>query len=185
MIYIVAFILGAIGWTATEYALHRGFGHRGGSRNPFTVEHLAHHSDVSYFAPAYKKLFAAVLMMAIATPLLYFGIGAPGVAGALGFVVMYGAYEVIHRLLHVGPGRTRYGRWARRHHLYHHYRRPKLNHGVTTPIWDWVFGTLEVPDLVEVPRRNALPWMLDGDGEVREELRDQYRLIGRKRKSSA
>lgn len=179
MIYVVAFVLGAVGWTATEYALHRGLGHRGRSKNPFTVEHLAHHADVGYFAPAYKKLIAAALMAAIGGPALYLVFGVAGAVAVAGFAMMYGAYEVIHRLLHVSAGRTRYGRWARRHHLYHHYKRPRLNHGVTTPFWDFVFGTLDVPDVVEVPRRNALPWMLDDDGEIRPELRDEYRLVGR------
>lgn len=51
MIVVLAFIGGAVGWTFVEYWLHRGWGHRGEAKNPFSVEHLAHHADVSYFAP--------------------------------------------------------------------------------------------------------------------------------------
>ena len=54
-----------------------------------------------------------------------------------------------------------------------------MNHGVTTPLWDWVFGTLEVPDRVLVPRRNALPWMLDVGGELRPQLGAEYVLSSR------
>jgi len=180
MMIVIAFLVGGVTWTLTEYVLHRGWGHRGGSKNPFTVEHLAHHSDVSYFAPGYKKATAAVIVGVIVGPVLYRVAGAVGVAAMIGFGLTYGGYEVIHRLLHVTPGRTRYGRWARRHHLYHHYRRPKMNHGVTSPVWDWIFGTLEVPAVVRVPRRNALDWMLDEDGELRDEFADEYVLVGRK-----
>lgn len=180
MTYVIAFLVGALGWTLTEYILHRGFGHRGRSKNPFTVEHLAHHADVSYFAPTRKKLVAAGVVGAVFGPILYLSVGAVGVVGLLGYGAMYAAYEIIHRQLHVTPGRTAYGRWARRHHLYHHYRRPNLNHGVTTPIWDWVFGTLEVPERIRVPRKNALPWMLDDDGDLRDALSDEYELVGRR-----
>ncbi len=179
MSLIIAFLLGALAWTLTEYILHRGFGHRGGSRNPFTVEHLAHHADVSYFAPTRKKVLAAALIAITAGPVLYLLLATAGIAATLGYLVMYAGYEIVHRQLHVSAGRTRYGRWARRHHLYHHYSRPRLNHGVTTPIWDFVFRTLEVPDIVRVPRRNALPWMLDADGELYDTLTDDFVLVGR------
>lgn len=175
----IAFLLGALGWTLTEYLLHRFLGHRRTARNPFSVEHLAHHADVSYFAPTWKKIVAITSAGAVAGPVAYWIGGGIGVAGCAGFLVMYVAYEVIHRRLHTAPGASRYGRWARRHHLHHHYRRPQLNHGVTTPIWDFVFGTLEVPDVVRVPRRNALPWMLDDNGELRGEFAADYQLVGR------
>lgn len=181
MIYVLAFFLGALGWTLTEYLLHRGLGHRGNARNPFSVEHLAHHADVSYFAPTSRKVVAIGSATAVLAPLIYLAVGSPGLAWSAGFLLMYVAYELIHRRLHTAPGRSRYGRWARRHHLHHHYRRPQLNHGVTTPLWDFVFRTLDVPDVVRVPRRNALPWMLDSAGELRSELGGEYVLVGRPR----
>lgn len=180
IIYPLAFLAGALLWTLTEYLLHRFLGHDGKAKNPFSVEHLAHHADVSYFAPTRRKVTYMGALAAVVLPGLALLIGATGLALGAGFFLMYLAYEVIHRRLHSAPGSLAYGRWARRHHLHHHYRRPKMNHGVTSPIWDAVFGTLDVPDLVRVPRRNALPWMLDGDGELRHELADEYMLVGRK-----
>lgn len=166
---MIAFVLGVLTWTLTEYAIHRGFGHRKGARNAFSVEHLKHHATVTYFAPTWKKAVVAVTMFALT-------FAAAGVAFALGFAAMYVAYEVVHRRLHTCAPLNAYGRWARRHHLHHHFSRPRLNHGVTTPLWDWVFGTLEVPSMVLVPRRNALPWMLDGSGELHTQLGGEYVL---------
>ncbi len=179
MSYAIACFMGVITWTLVEYLLHRGWGHRGRAKNPFSVEHLAHHADVSYFAPTRKKMVATFLLLSAVGPLLYWWLSWVGVAAAVGFVGMYVLYEVIHRRLHTHAGLTAYGRWARRHHLHHHYRRPNLNHGVTTPIWDFVFGTLEVPEKIRVPRRNALDWMLDDEGEIRRELANEYVLVGR------
>jgi len=45
-------------------------------------------------------------------------------------------------------------------------------------VWDHVFRTFEAPELVRVPRRLAIPWMLDADGELRAAYRDQYVLVG-------
>ena len=166
---MIAFILGVLTWTLAEYALHRGFGHRKGARNAFSKEHLKHHATVTYFAPGWKKALVAVAAFTVAAALA-------GAGFALGFAAMYVTYEWVHRRLHTHAGLNAYGRWARRHHLHHHFSRPRLNHGVTSPLWDWVFGTLEVPDVVSVPRRNALPWMLDATGDLRPGLGREYVL---------
>jgi len=55
---------------------------------------------------------------------------------------------------------------------------PHANHGVTSPVWDWVFGTLAAPAIIEVPRRHVhcFAWLLGDDDVVRAELADSYRL---------
>jgi sterol desaturase/sphingolipid hydroxylase (fatty acid hydroxylase superfamily) len=141
---VCAFIAGAVVWTFAEYVLHRGLGHRR-AKNPFTVEHLRHHANPGYFAPSWKKAIAASSVLGLLAPPLFLAAGTVGLSGAVGFVLMYVVYEIIHRRLHTHPARTRYGEWCRRHHLHHHSRRARMNHGVTSPLWDWVFGTLEVP----------------------------------------
>lgn len=163
------FLLGVLSWTLAEYVLHRGLGHRAGARNPFSLEHLKHHATMDYFAPTWKKSIIALVILSLSAVVA-------GLAFAIGFAAMYSAYELVHRRLHTHAPLTRYGRWARRHHLHHHFTRARLNHGVTTPIWDFVFRTLEVPQVVRVPRRNALPWMLDGAGKLRAQFYADYVL---------
>ena len=70
-----------------------------------------------------------------------FAVGPAGITFAVGFIIMYGTYEVIHRRIHTHAPLNAWGEWARRHHLVHHHVAPKLNHGVTTSLWDHVFGT--------------------------------------------
>ncbi len=53
------------------------------------------------------------------------------------------------------------------------------NHGVTTIWWDKVFGSYEEPGQVRVPRRMALPWLVDEDGEIMGPYKDDYHLVGR------
>jgi sterol desaturase/sphingolipid hydroxylase (fatty acid hydroxylase superfamily) len=176
---LLAIALGALGWSLTEYTLHRGLGHRARSKNPFSVEHLKHHATVTWFAPTWKKGLAAAFALAVTAVPLRALFGLDGLIGSASFAATYVAYEIIHRRLHTHPGRTAYGRWARRHHLHHHFSRPRLNHGVTSPLWDWVFRTLEVPAVVPVPRINALPWMVGPNGELRDGFEREYQLVGR------
>jgi sterol desaturase/sphingolipid hydroxylase (fatty acid hydroxylase superfamily) len=42
---------------------------------------------------------------------------------------------------HVKP-RTDAGAKLRKHHYLHHFKTPEARYGVSTPIWDLVFGTL-------------------------------------------
>ena len=52
------------------------------------------------------------------------------------------------------------------------------NHGVSSPLWDLVFGTAERPTWCGCPRRLALPWLLDADGELRPSSPTDYVLVG-------
>ena len=64
----VAAALGALGWTATEYGLHRFAMHQMRGRGLASVEHLRHHADVTYFSPASKKLASAAATTAVVFP---------------------------------------------------------------------------------------------------------------------
>jgi hypothetical protein len=176
---LAAFVLGVVGWTLTEYLLHRFLGHvfvR--SANAFTVEHLKHHATTSYFAPTSKKAVAAAAALAVVAPLAGLAAGpVHGLAFATGLVGMYVAYEVVHRRAHTHGPRGSYSRWVRRNHFAHHFLTPRSNHGVTSPVWDHVFGTHELLAVVRVPRRHAMVWLLDPvTDEVRAELAADYRL---------
>lgn len=188
------FVLGAASWSASEYVIHRFIGH-GPKRAPvasllarltpkglaaeFNREHLAHHTDPMYFAPTERKVLAAAAAIpTIAGALLPVAGPRRATSFALGFATMYGAYEVIHRRIHTHPPKGPYSRWARRHHLYHHYKSPRANHGVTSPLWDHVFGTETPVGRIRVPRRSAPAWMMDDDGEVKPAYAKDYELVG-------
>lgn len=190
---MIWFLLGGVGWAFSEYLIHRFVGH-GPRRQPsptwwrnllpsglaaqFNHEHLAHHADPRYFAPWWRKALAA----AVALPLIgalasLLGGTHRGLPFALGYGVVYALYEVLHRRIHTSAPLGRYGRWLRRNHLLHHYRTPRLNHGVTSPVFDLLFGT-HAPggSALVVPRRAAPAWLLDEQGDVKEPYRLDYQL---------
>lgn len=156
-------LAGAFTWTFLEYVIHRWLGHdRRYRRTPFGVEHVRHHAEGNYFAPTWKKLLAAALFAALlAVPAVWLLGPAGGPAYVGGLIGFYGVYEILHRLEHVWPGIGPYARWARRHHFAHHFLDARKNHGVTTPLWDLVFGTYLAPGPMVVPARLAMPWLRD------------------------
>jgi len=161
---IGAVVLGLLTWSLCEYVIHRWMAHgRGVWRStPFNKEHTQHHAEGNYFAPAIRKAFAALLFMAIVAPIAV-GITNPisGFTFASSLVFAYVAYEVFHRRLHTHASASRYGRWARRHHFHHHFVDARTNHGVTSPLWDIVFGTYRKSETIHVPRRLCMPWLVD------------------------
>ncbi len=176
---LFALLLGAAGWSFSEYCIHRWLGHdRRFTGNLFGREHIAHHGKGDYFAPTYKKVAAAVAVAAVLIgPAILVAGPALGSAFVAGFVSFYGYYELLHRLEHVWEGFGAYGRWARRHHFHHHFHNPAMNHGVTSPIWDHVFGTYEVPGVVAVPEKLKMRWLVDpATGEIHEHLQGAYSL---------
>ncbi|MBS2014324.1 MAG: sterol desaturase family protein [Deltaproteobacteria bacterium] len=193
MMGIGFFLLGAMGWSASEYAIHRFVGH-GPKRKPagsllamltpkgiaaeFNREHLAHHADPSYFAPTERKVLAAAAVLPVVVAAMSPLVGVRrAVAFGAGFTLAYGTYEFLHRRIHTHPPRNAYGRWLRRHHLLHHYKTPRKNHGVTSALWDHVFSTYTPKEKVRVTDRMAAPWLADATGHLRQEHADDYELV--------
>jgi hypothetical protein len=178
----IAIFAGIFTWSFMEYVLHRWAGHdrRWSSRAEFGREHIRHHREGGYFAPAWKKAILAVLVVPLlAVPASWVAGTRAGTLYAIGFVAFYLFYEWFHHRLHVAAGIGPVGRWARKHHFYHHFHKATVNHGVTSPLWDWVFGTLVWPEVVVVPERLAMPWLRDANGGWGERHARDFVVRGR------
>ncbi len=172
-------LLGAFGWTLLEYLLHRFAGHKPRGRSPLTLEHMAHHANPDYFTPWWRKLALAVPVVGVGSALTMPLFGLHGVAFVLGFVAGWLGYEVLHRRIHTHAPLGRFGDWARRHHLAHHFTDPAMNHGVTLPVWDQLFGTLRPAPQVRIPARRVPRWLARTDGGIDERYAGVYVVAGR------
>ena len=120
-----------------EYVFHRWIYH--GRRSPAATGHLLHHVNpqapiaVPFFFPA----MAAVILWFLFRPVLGEGEASLMVAVLVSNFVYYG---LLHHCQHHGRLKVRYFLGIRRHHLIHHHF-PDRNFGLTTTLWDWVFGT--------------------------------------------
>ncbi len=175
-------VFGAALWTLGEYLLHRFAMHEQGGRGIMSREHLEHHVTSSWhFDRNHPLSWAGMLAVGfgVVAPVTWWLVGpALGVALATGWAIGYFHYEARHACAHRRAPASRYGAWLRRHHFHHHFGHPMANHGVSTAAWDKVFGTYERPTIVRVPRRLALPWLLDDGGELRPEYAGDYVLVG-------
>jgi len=182
---LLALTLGAASWTLAEYLLHRFVFHGASAKRLGAKEHRLHHARVDYFAPWWQKALAALAATAVMLPLAVAAVGLPG--GAVftaGFVAMYLAYEVLHRFAHTRRPRSAYGRWRRRNHFAHHFLDPGRAHGVTSPVWDLAFRTRLPAERIRVPRRLAMPWLVDARGELLPAYADDYALVGSPRRDA-
>ena len=132
-------------WTVLEYTVHR-FALHGGAASPFrsaVQRHVRHHEDHAepefmLIAPGFTLPLTAAVWAAVSLALGSWREAALVTAGTL---LGYVAYEGIHGRLHDGrPGGGLVRRWRRRH-FRHHFGDPGTCFGVTTSLWDHVFGT--------------------------------------------
>ncbi|MCU1372593.1 MAG: Fatty acid hydroxylase-like protein [Ilumatobacteraceae bacterium] len=177
-----AFAAGFALWILFEYLLHRFAMHQLHGRGIMSREHLHHHIAAGWtFSFLHLLSWAGMLIVGFVLwlPLGWITVSLPfGITTAVGWTAGYFFYEHQHAQAHLRAPRNGYETWLRKHHFHHHFGHPMANHGVTLPIWDRVFGTLEVPDQVRVPRRMAQAWMLGPDGEIRDEFAADYVLVG-------
>jgi hypothetical protein len=183
-VIVVAFASGVNLWFLAEYLLHRFAMHHLYGKGIMSREHLEHHVKAGWtFDNKHVLSWLGVGLVAgsIWLPLGWLiGGWAVAIPLALGWPVGYAFYEYQHAMCHLRPPRSRYQRWVRKHHFQHHFGHPMFNQGVSIGLWDVVFGTNEMPERVGVPRRMAagLGWILDEDGELRQEFADDYELVG-------
>ena len=183
---VVAGVAGVLTWTFLEYVIHRWLGHDRRFRgNPAGVEHIRHHVEGDYFAPTWKKAMIAVILIAILSgPASLIAGRVIGLTYVLGFTGFYGLYELQHRREHTHAGLGWYGRWARRHHFYHHLVDGRANFGVTSPLWDLAFGTYRAPGIIKVPPRLAMVWLIDpATGAIHADHAGTY-VLGKQRTPS-
>jgi sterol desaturase/sphingolipid hydroxylase (fatty acid hydroxylase superfamily) len=146
----LAVVYGALWWSFIEYVFHRWVLHwepetpRLRRVRKFLPGHRSHHDDpldpddvvnVKH-APGLLLLpLILAAMVLIGFPLGFaFAALAGGMAG-------YWGYEYVHFACHQLPMRSWLGRRLKQHHAIHHHRDETVNFGVTSPLWDIVFGT--------------------------------------------
>ena len=67
----------------------------------------------------------------------------PTTCGVLtGGITGYILYDLTHYYLHHGVPITQHLRTMKTYHLNHHYKNYHLGYGITSKLWDRVFGTL-------------------------------------------
>jgi sterol desaturase/sphingolipid hydroxylase (fatty acid hydroxylase superfamily) len=136
-------------WTLLEYVLHRWVFHfvpSPDSQLAQDVHFLIHgvHHDFPTDADrlVMPPVVAALLAVLVGAPIRL--VTGPHVFNPFfaGLLVGYLWYDMTHYAVHHLKPRTGLGKRLRRHHDLHHFKTPEARFGVSTPFWDYVFGTM-------------------------------------------
>ena len=140
---------GWAGWTLWEYQVHRFAFHR--RESPLESSHLVHHAAPRAVngLPFFVALLIALALFGVLRLFLSTPFACLAVAGAyMGYV----HYSILHHVQHATPRSYGPYRRLRRHHMLHH-RFIDRNFGVTTTLWDRVFGTYQAAPARAARRR--------------------------------
>ncbi len=143
---ILVIIIGIFCWTLTEYLLHRfAFHHHPQSERGKRINYIMHGNHHEYprdkerlFMPAAPSLIIACAFFAF----FYLIMGSYVFCFFSGFMFGYLVYGSMHYAIHAWspPFKWMKGLW-RNHHL-HHYKHSDLGFGVSSTLWDHIFGTM-------------------------------------------
>mgnify|MGYP001297826016 CR=1 FL=1 len=187
MITLFSFFVGVCTWSLCEYILHRFVGHHKQLIHGFTKEHRSHHIDGEYFMPIFQKIRTSCSVLIPLVVISIIILGQPiGIGFSTGFAFFFGVYEYMHKRAHTHPPRNAYERWIYKHHFYHHFGAPNKNFGFTSSIWDVIFRTHTTTDIILIPSKKAMKWLLHPQtSQVREEFAHDYKIrIPRKKVQS-
>lgn len=127
-------------WTFAEYQLHRHVMHH---VEPFREGHMAHHDAPRDLIGTPTIVSVANFFVLVYGPLIATMGLRHASALSVGLLAGYLSYVAVHHALHNWSSHgSRILQRLKRHHALHHHHAEDCNFGVTTTVWDRLFGTL-------------------------------------------
>ncbi len=148
---VLIFIIGLIFFMFSEYVTHRFFFHIKAPKNKLLLKFMKRiHYDHHTFPDDLKLLFLPIwysIPNLGSLCIIYFLISKDliqTIAFGSGLVLMLLVYEWKHYVAHkpIKPI-TKVGRQIKKLHILHHFKNENFWYGVSTPIFDGIFGTLK------------------------------------------
>uniref|UniRef100_A0A7S3ND61 Fatty acid hydroxylase domain-containing protein n=1 Tax=Euplotes harpa TaxID=151035 RepID=A0A7S3ND61_9SPIT len=144
----VMFVVGAFLWTLIEYCLHRFLFHLElfipDNRYLYTLHYVLH--GVHHAFPMDGGRLVMPPVLGIPYYYLLYGIFSSLISMevchglAVGVIFAYVCYDLGHYYFHHEQP-IKWMEYRKKYHMYHHYKDPDNGYGITTSLWDTVFGT--------------------------------------------
>jgi dihydroceramide fatty acyl 2-hydroxylase len=140
------FLAGVFFWTFSEYTLHRFVFHYEptssmGKKLHFMM-HGVHHDYPNDSTRLVMPPSVSLPLAALFYGLFYAVLGPVAMKPFIaGFLFGYILYDEIHYATHHAPIKSGVFQKVKHHHVLHHYKDPERGFGVSSPLWDHVFGT--------------------------------------------
>jgi sterol desaturase/sphingolipid hydroxylase (fatty acid hydroxylase superfamily) len=139
------FAAGLVTWTLCEYLLHRYLFHWDLDLPAVKwfvfLIHGNHHDSPNDPLRDLMPLSVSLPVAGLVWGLSVMALGDAGTWAFLGWITGYVLYDVVHYACHQWPMRGRLGAALKRHHMRHHYVDEGRNFGISSMIWDGVFGS--------------------------------------------
>ena len=146
---VFLFFLGWLTFSWVEYQVHKHVFHiptyTEWRKNFQYMVHGVHHEfpkdkDRLAMPPLLSVTIATVLLI-----LLRLLLGDYVFAFLPGFLVGYACYLLVHYIVHVYAPPKNFFKALWKNHSIHHYREGDLLFGVSSPLWDYIYGTVPKP----------------------------------------
>lgn len=125
-------------WTLIEYLMHRFVLH--GVR-PFSLWHAQHHARPRALICTPTLVSGTLLLCLVYLPARLLFSAWDAAAWTWGVLLGYLLYTVTHHAVHHWRADKVWLLEKKRWHARHHHHERPVCFGVTTSLWDWVFGT--------------------------------------------
>jgi sterol desaturase/sphingolipid hydroxylase (fatty acid hydroxylase superfamily) len=143
---LLVFLSGMFSWTLFEYLMHRFafhyVAHSPGAQRIIYIIHANHHEyprdKDRLFMPPVPSFITAVIAFA----LQYLVFANNTYMFFSGFLLGYLIYGTMHYAIHAWNPPFKWMKPLWRNHHLHHYKEQEKGFGVSTTIWDRVFGTM-------------------------------------------
>ncbi len=132
-------------WSLAEYLLHRFVFHfhptsEWGKRIHF-IFHGVHHDFPNDAGRLVMPPSASIPLAALFFGLFYLVFNNAAYPFFCGFISGYLIYDMVHYALHHSNFKTPFWRKLKKYHMLHHYSDENKGYGVTSSLWDKVFGS--------------------------------------------
>jgi len=147
---LLMFACGLLSWSIVEYIIHRFIFHIATDSTLWNYFHFFAHG-IHHLTPndstrlTFPPTFSGVIALALTwVPGTVFSVETGIHAFLAGLATGFVLYDTAHYYYHHGDATwlPQFLQKMKSTHLNHHYKDDTANFGVTSPLFDWVFGTL-------------------------------------------
>ena len=147
----ITFLAGMFFWSLFEYAIHRFafhfFAESERAKKIVYVIHGNHHEyprdkERLFMPPVPSLILSSTIFMLIYLVSGLFGASSYAFAFFPGFILGYLIYGTMHYAIHAWNPPFKWMKPLWRNHHLHHYKNTKLGFGVSSTLWDHIFGTM-------------------------------------------
>lgn len=141
------FLLGVLIWSLVEYLVHRHVFHyepktKLGQQLHFMV-HGVHHDYPNDATRLVLPPSVSIPLAVVFYALFALALGRNAPPAFAGFGCGYLFYDMVHYATHHFAMRQGVWLWLKQYHMRHHYKDEHVGFGVSSPFWDYVFGSRE------------------------------------------